>query len=191
MCQAICYQARRHALQIELQAARQHSGGYFFRVCRSQQKFDVLGRLFECLQQRIERILRQHVHLVNEVHLVAAACGRVLHVIEQVASIVDFGPGCCVDFNQIDEPAFIDLTTGTAFAAGFSGDSCLTVQCFGQNACDRRLADSASSCKQIGVMQSTGIECIHQCLEHVLLTHRLREVFGPPLTGKDKIAHGQ
>ena len=66
-------EARGQTLQAELQAARQHGDGQLLRVRGREQEFDVRRRLFERLQQRVEGMVRQHVHFVDEVHLVAPA----------------------------------------------------------------------------------------------------------------------
>jgi hypothetical protein len=60
------------------------------------------------------------VHLVDEVHLVAAAGRRVLHVVEQLARIVDLGARRRIDLDQVDEAAFVDFPASGANAAGDS-----------------------------------------------------------------------
>ena len=67
----------RDLLQVELQAARQHRDRDFLRIGRRQHELDVLRRLFERLQHRVERVARQHVHFVDDVDLVAAGGRRV------------------------------------------------------------------------------------------------------------------
>src|SRR5690606_27744088 len=92
---------RREALQIELQAARQDRDRQLLRIGGREQEIDVRRRLFEGLQQRIERVRREHVHFVDQVDLVAAARGGVLHVVEQLAGVVDLGARGGVDFDQV------------------------------------------------------------------------------------------
>src|SRR3546814_8607434 len=58
------------ALEVELQAARQHRDQQLLRIGGGEQESDVLRRLLECLEQRVERLLRQHVHFVDQVDLV-------------------------------------------------------------------------------------------------------------------------
>src|SRR3546814_4326065 len=53
------------------------------RVGGREQELDVLRRLLERLQQRIERRLGQHVDFVDQVDLVAAARGHVLRALDQ------------------------------------------------------------------------------------------------------------
>ncbi len=81
----------RQPLQVELQATRQHRHRQFLRIGGGQQELHMRWWLFQRLQQRIERMRRQHVHFVDQVDLVAAAARQVLHVVEQVARVVDLG----------------------------------------------------------------------------------------------------
>ena len=59
-----------HLLEIELQATRQNSYRDLLRIGRSENKFDVLWRLFECFEHGIKGMIGKHVHLVNHVNLV-------------------------------------------------------------------------------------------------------------------------
>ena len=121
MCSAIC--ADRQALEIELQAARQHRHRQLLRIGGREQELHVRRRLLERLQQRVEGVRREHVHFVDEVHLVAAAGRRVLHVVEQLARVVDLGARGGVDLDEVDEAAGVDLAAGGADAAGLGADA--------------------------------------------------------------------
>jgi hypothetical protein len=116
------------SFQVELQTARQHRGRQFLRVGGRQQELDVRRRLFEGFQQRIETVPGQHVHLVDEVYLVARAGGRVLNIIQQLARILDPGARGGIDFDQVDETALVDLKAGTALATGLGTDAALAVE---------------------------------------------------------------
>src|SRR3546814_2652272 len=100
------------ALEVELQAARQHRDQQLLRIGGGEQEFDVLRRLLECLEQRVERLLRQHVHFVDQVDLVAAARGNVLRVLDKLADVVDAGVGSRVDIQQIDVAAGVASQAG-------------------------------------------------------------------------------
>ena len=77
--------------KIELQAARENRDREFFRFSGRKQKFDVRRRLLERLQQGVEGMIGEHVHFVDQIDLEApGSCGE-LHVIQQIAGIVDLG----------------------------------------------------------------------------------------------------
>ena len=146
-------------------------------------------RLFQRLEQRIERALREHVDLVDQVNLVAPACWRVLHVIEHIAGVVDLRLGCGVDLNKVNKAPLIDLDAGAAFPARLRRNALLTVKRLGENTSNRGLADSPGAREQVSMMQAPGVQRIDQGLEYVLLANRVREVFGPPFAGQDEITH--
>jgi hypothetical protein len=74
----------------------------------------VARRLFERLEQRVERRLRQHVDFVDQVDLHPTAAGHVLRVVDELAHIVHARVAGRVDFQQVDEPARIDVAAGVA-----------------------------------------------------------------------------
>ncbi len=146
-------------------------------------------RLLERFQQRVERVLGEHVHFVDQVDLVAAARRRVLHVVQQVARVVDLGLRRRVDLDQVDEAAFVDLDAGAALAAGLRGDALLAVERLGEDARDRRLADAARAREQVRVMQPARLQRVDQRLQHVLLPDRVGEGLGPPFARQDEVTH--
>ena len=62
----------------------------------------MLGRLFERLQERVERLLREHVDFVDDVDLVPHAAGPHGHVLPQLANLVDAAVAGAVDFQHVD-----------------------------------------------------------------------------------------
>ena len=59
------------AAQVEALAARQHGHRHLADLGGGEDELDVPRRLFQRLQQRVERALREHVHFVDDVDLVA------------------------------------------------------------------------------------------------------------------------
>ena len=129
------------------------------------------------------------MYFVDQVDLEATARRRILHIVEQIPRIVDFGLGGCVDLDQIDKSAFVNLPTRTAFAAWRRGDAGLAIECFGQDPCNCGLANTARSREQIRVVQAAGLQRVDQGLQHVLLTNRVGKVFRPPFAGQNEIGH--
>ena len=178
---------QRQAFQVELQAARQHRHRQLLRIGGGEQEFDVRRRLFQCFQQRVEAVAGEHVHFVNEIDLVAAARGRVLHVVEQLARVVHLGARGRVHLDQVHETALVHFLAGTALAAGLRGHAGFAIQGFGENAGDGGLAHAAGAGKEEGMMQAAVIQRVDQRLHHVLLAHQLGEVAWAPFAREDLI----
>ena len=129
------------------------------------------------------------MHLVNEVHLVAAASGRVLDVIGQFPHIIDAGTGGGVNLDQIHKPAFLDLLATGAFTAGIGRDAGFAVQAAGEQTTNGGLAYPTGPREQIGVMKTLAFQSVNQRLEHVFLAHHILEGAWAPFTGKYLVAH--
>ena len=177
------------ALEVELQAAREHRDRQLLRVGGREQELHMRRRFFERLQQRVEGVRREHVDFVDEVDLVPAAGGRVLHVLEQLARVVDLGARGRIDFDEIDEPAFIDLATGGAFPARGRPRRHFAIEALGEDARDGGLAHAAGAGEEEGVMDAVGGERVGERLQHMLLAGELLEALGAPFTGECGVAH--
>ena len=177
------------AFEVELQAAGQDGDRELLRIRGGQQELHIGGRLFQGFEQRIEAVARQHVHLIDEVDLEAAAGRAVLHVVEQLAGIFHLGAGGRIDLQQIDEVALIDLAAGVAYAARVAADPLLAVEALGQDAGYGGLADPAGAAQQVGMMQPSLIQGIGQGGQHMLLANHLFKRMGAPFTRQNLIAH--
>ncbi len=118
-------------------------------------------RFFKRLQESVERLVRQHVHLVNEVHLVAATRGRILDVIRQLTHIINAGPGRGVDFNQIHKPAFLDLLAARAFTTGVRGYAGFAVEAACKQTPNGGLAYPTGPREQISMMKTLAFQGVN------------------------------
>src|SRR5438552_15769058 len=98
------------------------------------------------------------MYFVDQINLAASARRRIDHVVEQLTRIVDLGARGCVDFEQVDEAAGIDIRAGCAYAAGIRRLSALAVERLGEEARDRGLAHAARTGEQEGMVHAVGVE---------------------------------
>ncbi len=180
---------RQQAAQVEAQAARQDGDGNLLGVGGGEHELDVRRRLLERLQQRVEAAGRQHVHLVDDVHLVAAPGGGELHRLQQVPRVIHLGARGGVDFQHVHEAAFVDVDATAALAAGGRRHARLAVQALGQDARQRGLADSARAGQQKGVMDAVVVQAVDQRAHDRFLADDLLEGFGAPLARQYLVAH--
>ncbi len=173
-------QRRRQLLKVELQAARQHGDRNLLRIGGGEDELHVRRRLFQRLQHRVERRLRQHVHFVDDVHLETPAGRRIQRAFQQFAHVVDLRVGRRIQLDQVDETPAVDLGTGAAHAARRGGDAGFAIQGFGEDTRDGGLAHAARAGEQIGVVQAVLRQRVGQRLHDVLLPRQLSEVLGTP-----------
>jgi len=97
-------------------ASTQNRDRQFFRLGRGQTENDVLGRLFQRLQQRVRRFLRQHVHFVDDINFETRFRRRVANVVAQLPHVIDPAIARCVQLNDIEAVSAGDFATIIAFA---------------------------------------------------------------------------
>ena len=149
----------------------------------------MLGRLLQGLEHGVECRGREHVHLVDHIHLEAPARGRVNRVFQQLTHLVHLGVGGGIDFDEVDETAAVDLDAGRALAAGRGGYSALAVERLGKDARQRGLAHAARTGEQVGMVQALVLQCIGERAHDMLLPHQRRESPRAPFTGENLVAH--
>ena len=85
-----------------------------FGLRRGQHEDDVIGRLFQRLQQRVEGGVGDLVSFVENVNFEAVAGGTVARGLAEFADFVDAAIGGGVDFD------YVDRVSGANFRAGFT-----------------------------------------------------------------------
>jgi len=180
---------RRHVLQVELQATRQHGHRNALRVGGREHEHDVRRWLLERLEHRVERVRGEHVDFVDDVDLVAPRRRRVDGVLEQLRHLVDAAVRRRVELDAVDEAPGVDARARLARAARARLHAALAVQRLGQDARDRRLADAARAGEQVRVMQPTRFERVRERAHDVLLADQGVEVPGSPLAGQREMGH--
>ena len=132
------------APEVESLTAAEYSHRNLADLGGGKNEFNVLGRLFERLQQRVEGVLGQHVDLVQEVHL-GPAGGAQGDPRQQVAHVVDLVVGGRIQLMQVEGGTCVHGSTGLTLAAGFAVLDSRAVQGLGQDPCGRRLPGSAGA----------------------------------------------
>jgi hypothetical protein len=89
------------AAKDELLAAADHGERDLLRVGRAKHEDDVRRRLLERLQQRVECGLGEHVSLVDDVDLERPQRRREVHLLSEVANLVDPAIRRRVDLDQV------------------------------------------------------------------------------------------
>src|SRR3546814_10800243 len=90
---------------------------------RGEEEFDVGGWLLQRFQERVERVLGQHVDFVDNVDLVPRRDGGIAYGLDNFARIVHARMGGGVHLYDVDLPPFGYGLAGLAHAAGVGGGS--------------------------------------------------------------------
>ena len=138
------------ATEVEALTAGLDGLGNLMRIGRAQHEDDVLGRLFERLEQRVERRRRQHMHLVDDIDLETAARRGKPHASDDLlAHVVDTRATRSVKLEDIGVRTLGNLEALRAGAIGLSVLGRLAQKRLGEQACRRGLARSARPAEQV------------------------------------------
>ena len=76
-----------HAIEVVNLTTAQDRWQQLMLLCRSENENHIVRRFLQCLQEGIERLIRQHVHLVDDKHLIFTYLRRNARLFNQVSYI--------------------------------------------------------------------------------------------------------
>ncbi len=161
------------------------------RFRRRQYKDHVFGRFFQRLQQRVKGRGRQHVHLVDDIDLVARLAGTKPDLVaDRLTHIVHTGVRGRIHLDQVQKTTFVDRLADVAAIAG-PIDHILVhaVNGLGQQTGHRRLACTARPGKQVGMRDSPPAHGIPEGACNVLLADDVLEPSRAPLEVQSQRGH--
>ncbi|CAM3641166.1 hypothetical protein NOMA109596_04870 [Nocardioides marinus] len=137
--------------------------------------------LLDQLEQGVEALRGDHVGLVDDVDLVAAAHRREERLLPQVPSVVDATVGGGVDLDDVDRPraATGQVATRVTLPARVGDRALLAVERPRQDARRGGLAAAAGAGEQVGVVDPVVGQGRAQGRRHVVLPDDLVEGLGP------------
>ena len=135
--------ARRDPMEIKPLATRLDGEHDLVDLGGRKNKNDMRGRLFQDLEQCVEGLRGEHVHLVDDVNLVAALVGRALHLVDNVTDIFNFTVRGGVHLKHVEGSAVVDLAADLTFAAGAAVMRMQAVDRLGEELGTGRLAGAA------------------------------------------------
>ena len=178
--------------KIEALAARQDGDGDLADLGGGEDEFRVRRRLLQRLQEGVERLLGQHVDLVDDVDLVSRRDRRIADAIDDLANVVDAGMRRRIHLEHVHMPRFHDgfamdaqvrhVDRRRAGAVGL-----LVIETPGQNARRRGFADASNACEHPGLRDAAGLERIRQGADHRLLADQILERAGAVFAGQNPI----
>ena len=175
------------ALKVVALATAQDCDGNFVRVGRRKDENHMRRRLFERLEQRIERLGREHVDFVDDINLVSIARRRIAHGLEDFADFVNPPVGRAVDLDDVHRTALGNFAAALACIAGLFARGMLAVERLGKDARRRRLSHAARPRKQKRMRHAVLHNRVLQRHRNVLLPHQIGKCLRAPLSGQNDI----
>jgi hypothetical protein len=129
------------------------------------------------------------MHFIDQIDFEAATRRGVLHVVEQIAGIFNFGTRCGVNLNQIDKAALLNFTAVITLTTGGGSDTGFAVKAFGQQTRNSGFPYSAGAGEEISMMDASQRQSIRQRRQNMFLTDNISKSLGTPFSRKYLIAH--
>jgi len=167
--------------QIKPLTAAQHGHRDFSDFGCGEDELHMRGRFFERLQQRIEGRGAEHMHLIDDINLVACRGRPVAHPVNQLADVVDPGARGRVHLQHIHMPPLGDgharLAGPTRLCRGpASPVRAYTIQPFGDNPRSCCFAHPAHASHHKSMRDAVCGEGVFQCAHHRLLPDQVGKV---------------
>src|SRR5438309_782593 len=148
------------------------------RLRRGEDEHRVRRRLLEGLQERIERLGRELVGLIDHIHLVLPLRRGETDLVAEVAHLIDAAVRRRVDLDEVQEAAVADRDAGLAPIAGLAVLGIGAVHCLRDQPGDRGLSRAPDSRQEVGVSHLTTSDRVPERARHVLLTDDRGEGLG-------------
>ena len=153
-------------------ATRQNSRKNLMLLRRRQNKDSMTGRFLQCFQKSIESRDRQHMYLIDNIHLILTDLWRNPHLLYQLADIIYRIIGRGIQFMNVIGTLFIESHTRLTCITSLSILSrSHTVDSLGKDTCTRGFSYSTRPAKQIGMRQFLRGNGILQCRSQCPLAH--------------------
>ena len=147
---------------------------HLVRLGRAEHEHHVGGWFLEGLQQGVLGARREHVHLVEHVHLGPARRAE-RHPADELANVVDLVVGGGVQLVQLVGRARGDGGARRTGAARLAVGEVLTIERLGQDAGGGCLPRAARPAEEVGVPHPVGTDSVAQCRHDVFLADDLAE----------------
>ena len=136
----------------------------------------VCRRFLESLEEGVERSLREHMHLVDDIHAVLAHLRRYADLVHQGLDVLDTVVGCRVKLVDTVRTSLSERLAGLASAARFHIRRRIgTVDHLCEDTCCSGLADASRSAEEVCVSELSSKNRVLESLGDIVLTDECPE----------------
>ena len=152
-----------HTLEVVDLASRDDGRQNLVLLGRGQDEDDVRRRLLERLQESVEGLLREHVNLVDDKHLVATYLRRYARLLHERLDVLDGVVRGGIEFENIVRTLLVERLARLAMVAGlaFLGRR-QAVDGLGKDACTGGLSNASWTAEEVGMSQFSTLHRILQ-----------------------------
>ena len=175
--------------KVEMLAAGRDRRRDFVDFSRRKDKHRVRRGLFQCLQERVERRIGEHVDFVDDVDPIGAPERRKFDVFTKFPDVVHAGIRGAVDLDDVNRVAARNFQTTLALPARLRGRTFFAIQRLGQDTRGRGLAHAAHAGEEIRMGHLLAEDRVPQRLHDVRLPDQLFECARTKFSGGNLVFH--
>ena len=177
------------AAEVEALAAGKDRRQHLFGVGGGEEELHVLRRLFEGLEQRVERRRGEHVDFVDDEDFELRRRRHVFDRLAQLADLLDAVVARAVNFQHVHGTALGDLLAARVGVVEVHLRAGGAVEALGEDAGDGGFAGAARAAEQVGVRDAVLRDGVGERLGDVLLADDIREPLRAIFAGDDLVTH--
>ena len=168
----------RRAQERKRLAATTHRVGQAVRLGRAENEDHVRRRLLQRLQERVGRVGRQRMGLVEDVDAIATQHRLLIDAIANIADVIDATIRGCIELEDVERSAISNRETRLALETRRRRRTLrvLAIKRLAEDLRKRRLARATRPRKQVGMPHTVVINRIRQRLDNVALTHNMGKI---------------
>ena len=172
----------RHALEVVNLAAAQDGGQDLVLLGGGEDEDDVCRRLLQRLEEGVEGGRREHVHLVDDKHLVASQLRRYARLLHECLDMLHGVVRRGVKLEDVQRALLVERLARLTLVTGLAiGRRILAIDGFGKDAGTGGLAYAARPAKQVGMRQLARLHGVLQRGGQTALSHHRVERHRPVL----------
>ena len=175
LCQVLLQQSNRHKAKRVVMSARPDGRQNLVRLGRRENESHMRRWFLDEFEQRVEARIRNHVGFVDDENLVPRCHRREHRTLTQLASVLDLAVRGRIELDDIDGAGTVgrEVEAALAHTAGIGSGALLAVERTGDDAGSRRLATTARTGEEVGVVHAVVLQSPAQWTGHVVLPHDL------------------
>ena len=156
---------------------------------RCKYENNMCWRFFECFEQGIKSLSREHVYFVDNINLALALRSRISHLFAQLPDFINPAIRSSVNLQYIHAVALANGNTRCTFPTRFSRWPLLAIECHGKQSRRRGLTRSSRPGEQIRLRHAPQPDGVLQCGGHMALCNHCLKCLWPPLSGHYRVRH--
>ena len=154
-----------------------------------EDEFYVSGRFFQCFQEGVEGLGREHVDFVDDVDFEFSTGWGVRDAVAQVLDLPDATVRGAVDLEDVEAASFLDFLADIVVGVEVCLRAVGTVEGFGEDAGGGGFSDAPGADKEKGVGEAAFGDGVGEGADNMFLADQFGKGAGAVFAGENEVTH--